>query len=305
LASLAVLLLLTLSSCTQPGSDPAPAPGELAPSPVDLPERCRGDGAVQTWLLLPLDPPQSELMTAYQDRQVIEFQATVIGQDDSPALQPHRRFILREAAEGITLLLDYQGDPPPLIQGQSYRVVAWADLVSAPKDLAAATPPADPRASIPASRGYEVLVYDSAGLLFLGRTDVEDPDDPLGLRVGNTTGECPAVPVPQNACVQSRQVLPATARWGDSELTLYPGEDGLLTYQGATYTVALFRNRAVVYAESPCEGYSEHQRSLRIDRIDPLPVLPVLPPITGTLTTTLPITPTAPLTGTTPLPTVP
>jgi hypothetical protein len=111
--------------------------------------------------------------------------------------------------------------------------------------------------------------------------------------------------VPQNACVQSRQVLPATVRWGDSELTLYPGEDGLLTYQGATYAVALFRNRAVVYAESSCEGYSEHQRSLRIDRIDPLPVLPVLPPITGTLTTTLPITPTAPLTGTTPLPTAP
>jgi hypothetical protein len=97
-------------------------------------------------------------------------------------------------------------------------------------------------------------------------------------------------------------VLPATVQWGDSELTLYPGEDGLLTNQGATYTVALFRNRAVVYAESSCEGYSEHQRSLRIDRVDPLPVLP---PITGTLTSTLPITPTAPLTGTTPLLTVP
>jgi hypothetical protein len=270
-----------------------------------LPERCLGDGAVQTWLLLPLDPPQSDLLAAYQDRQVIEFQATVIGQDDSPALQPHRRFVLREAAEGITLLLDYQGDPPPLIQGQSYRFIAWADLVTAPEELAAATPASSPRVSIPDSRGYEVQVYDSAGLLFLGRTDVNEQDDLLGLQVNDSAGACPAVPASQNACVQSRQVLPATVRWGDSQLTLYPGEDGPLTYEDATYTVALFRNREVVYSEPPCEDYSEHQRSLRIDRIDPLPVLPVLPPITGTLTTTLPITLTAPLTGTTPLPTAP
>jgi hypothetical protein len=304
LAVLAVLLL-TLISCTQPESDPPPAPGEQAPSPVELPERCRGDGAVQTWLLLPLNPPQSELMAAYQGRQVIEFQATVIGQDDSPALQPHRRFILREAAEGITLLLDYQGDPPLLIQGQTYRIVAWADLLSAPEDLAAATPSADPRASIPESRGYEVQVYDSAGLLFLGRTDVDDPDDPLGLRVSNATGECPAAPVPQNACVQSRQVLPATIRWDDAELTLYPGEDGLLVHQGDTYSAALFRNRQVVYPDPPCADYNEHQRSLRIDRIDPLPVLPPLPPITTTLTTTLSITLTAPLTETAPLPPTP
>jgi hypothetical protein len=244
-------------------------------------------------------------MAAYQDRQVIEFQATVIGQDDNPALQPHRRFILREAAEGITLLLDYQGDPPLLIQGQTYRIVAWADLLSVPEDLAAATPSADPRASIPESRGYEVQVYDSAGLLFLGRTDVDDPDDPLGLRVSNATGECPAAPAPQNACVQSRQVLPATIGWDDAELTLYPGEDGLLVHQGATYSAALFRNRQVIYADPPCPDYSEHRRSLRIDRVDPLPVLPVLPPITETLTTTLSITLTAPLTGTAPVDLVP
>ena len=306
-AGLAVLavLLLTLISCTQPESDPAPPPGEQAPSPIELPERCRGDGAVQTWLLLPLDPPQSELMAAYQDRQVIEFQATVIGQDDSPALQPHRRFVLREAAEGITLLLDYQGDPPPLIQGQSYRIVAWAALLPAPEDLAAATPSADPRASIPEGRGYEVQVYDSAGLLFLGRTDVDDPGDPLGLQVNDATGECPAAPVPQNACVQSRQVLPATIGWDDAGLTLYPGEDGLLVHQGATYSAALFRNRQVIYADPPCADYSEHRRSLRIDRVDPLPVLPPLPPITGTLTTTLSITLTAPLTGTAPVDLVP
>jgi hypothetical protein len=260
---------------------------------------------VQTWLLLPLDPPQSDLLAAYQDRQVIEFQATVIGQDDAPALQPHRRFILSEAAEGITLLLDYQGDPPPLIQGQSYRFIAWADLVAAPAALAAATPASDPRAAIPDSRGYEVQVYDSAGLLFLGRTDVDEQDDLLGLQMSDTAGECPAAPAPQNACVQSRQVLPVTVRWGDTELTLYPGEEDLLTYQGGTYAVALFRNRQVIYADPLCADYHEHQRSLRIDRVDPLPVLPVLPLITETLTTTLPLTLTAPLTETAPVLPVP
>ncbi len=294
-------LSLILVSCTQPGSEPAPAEGQEVVTPVALPERCRGDGAVQTWQLLPLDPPQSELLTAYQDRQVIEFQAAVIGLDDAPSLQPHRRFILREAAEGITLLLDYQGDPPPLIQGQSYRFIAWADLVAAQEELAAATPSADPRESIPESRGYEIQIYDSAGLLFLGRTDVNEQDDLLGLQVSDTTSVCPTAPAPQNVCVRSRQVLPVTVRWGDADLTLYPGEDDLLTYQGGAYAVALFRNRAVVYAEPPCEDYYEHQRSLRIDRVEPLPVLPTLPPITGTLTTTLPITLTAPLTGTAPV----
>lgn len=292
---------LILVACTQPGDDPAPALGQQAVAPVQLPEQCSGDGAVQTWLLLPLDPPQSELLTAYQDRQVIEFRATVIGQDDAPALQPHRRFILREVAEGITLLLDYQGDPPPLIQGQSYRFIAWADLVAALQESATATPASDPRASIPDSRGYEMQIYDDAGLLFLGRTDVDEQDDLLGMQVSDSAGACPVVPAPQNACVQSRQVLPVTVRWGDAELTLHPGEDDLLTNQDGTYAVALFRNRAVSYADPPCADYHEHQRSLRIDRVEPLPVLPTLPPITGTLTTTLPITLTAPLTGTTPL----
>lgn len=301
-AALAALLAapLLLISCVQRDDALAPAPAEQVVTPVELPERCRGDGAVQTWLLLPLDPPQSELLTAYQERQVIEFQATVIGLDDSPALQPHRRFILREAAEDLTLLLDYQGDPPPLIQGQSYRFMAWADWVTAPWEVITATPPADPRAAIPPSRGYEVQVYDDAGLLFLGRTDVDEEDDSLRLQISDAAGECPAVPVPQNACVQSRQTLPAKIRWGNAEVTLYPGEDGQLTYQGGTYAVALFRNRQVVYAEPPCADYREHRRSLRIDRIDPLPVLPVLPPITETLTTTLPVTLTTPLTETTP-----
>jgi hypothetical protein len=150
-----------------------------------------------------------------------------------------------------------------------------------------------------------VQVYDSAGLLFLGRTDVDDPNDPLGLRVSNATGECPAAPVPQNACVQSRQVLPAAIGWDDAELTLYPGEDGLLVHQGDTYSVTLFRNRQVIDADPPCADYSEHRRSLRIDRVDPLPVLPPLPPITETLTTTLSFTLTAPLTGTAPVDLVP
>lgn len=296
-ASLLALVVLLLAACTQPGSEPAPAPGEQAAAPVTLPERCRGDGAVQTWQLLPLDPPQSELLAAYQGREVIEFQATVIGQDDAPALQPHRRFILREAAEGVTLLLDYQGDPPLLIQGQSYRFIAWADQVSAQDGQATATPSNDPRDAIPPSRGYELQIYDSAGLLFLGRTDVDEQDNALGLQVSNAPSECPAAPAPQNDCVLSRQVLPVTLRWGDAELTLYPGEEDRLTYQGGTYVVALFRNRALVYPDAPCQGYHEHQRSLRIDRIDPLPVLPALPPITGTITATLPaITATVPFT---------
>jgi hypothetical protein len=252
-----------------------------------------------------LDQQPSELVAAYERGQVIEFQATVIGQDDNPALQPHRRFILREAAEGITLLLDYQGDPPPLIQGQSYRFIAWADLLTEGQAAPIAPPPTDPRALIPASSGYELQVFDSAGLLFLGRTDVEEQEDPLGVSFSNADGACPAVPTTQNACVQSRRALPLTVRWNGDELTLYPGEDGLLAHEGATYTVALFRNREVIWGEPPCLDYNEHRRSLRIDRVDPLPVLPVLPPITATITTTLPITLTAPLTETSPMPPAP
>jgi hypothetical protein len=291
-------LSLALASCTLPGaSTPTPAPGVLPSEPANLPDRCRNDGAVQTWLLLPLDAEQSALLAAYQARQVVEFHATVIGQDDSPALAPHRRFILREAAEGRTLLLDYQGDPPPLVQGQRYRFVAWADLVEGDVAPAAGARPDDPRLAIPASRGYELQVFDPAGLLFLGQTDVLEPDEALGLRLDNPASACPALPAPQNACVESRQVLPLTVHWNDLQATLYPGDETLLAHEAGLYSVTLFRSRRVTYADPPCADYHEHQRSLRIDRIEPLPALPVLPPITGTITATLPtITVTIPIT---------
>ncbi len=293
-----VLVSLALASCTLPGaSTPTPAPSLLTAEPADLPEQCRNDGAVQTWLLLPQDGRSSDLLAAYQSGQVVEFQATVVGMDDNPALAPHRRFILREAAEDRTLLLDYQGDPPPLVQGQRYRFVAWADLAQGEATPAADARPDDPRQLIPASRGYELQVYDPIGLLFLGQTDVLEPDAALGLRMDNPASPCPALPVPQNACVQTRQVLPLTVHWGDAETILYPGEETLLTHGNALYNVSLFRSRQVTYTDPPCPDYSEHQRSLRIDRIEPLPVLPVLPPITGTITGTLPaITATLPFT---------
>ncbi len=295
-AALAALLILALAgACTGVSDEPAIDPGQPAVAPIDVPAQCSGDGAVQTWLLLPVDQQPSELLAAYQDRQVIEFQATVVGMDDSPALQPHRRFLLSEAAEGVSLWLDYQGDPPPLIQGQGYRFIAWADLATAAATPVATTSPADPRAAIPQSRGYELQVFDSAGLLFLGSTDVEETEEVLDLQLVDADGNCPAVPAPQNTCVESRTTLPLLVRWGNDELALYPGEDGQMIHQGATFVVSLFRNRAVVLAEPPCPDYDEHRRSLRIDRIDPLPVLPVLPPITGTITSTLPVTLTAPL----------
>lgn len=291
-AALAVLLLSALlaGACSGTNSEPAAESGQPAAAPVDVPAQCSGDGAVQTWLLLPAEQKPSELLAAYQDRQVIEFQATVAGLDDSPALQPHRRFLLQEAAEGVTLWLDYQGDPPPLIQGQTYRFVAWADLVDNPQTPAATAAPDDPRAAIPDSRGYELQAYDSAGLLFLGSTDVEEQEEALDLLFVNGSGDCPAVPAPQNDCVLSRTTLPLLVGWGNEALALYPGEDGQITYQGATYTASVFRNRAVAAADPPCPDYHEHRRSLRIDRIDPLPTLPALPPITGTITSTLPIT---------------
>lgn len=287
---LAVITLL-LAACSLPSSAPTPAPGAPTPAPVAQPERCRNDGAVQTWLLLPLDPPDSELMAAYQERQVIEFQATVSGQDDSPALQPHRRFILQEAAEGVTLLLDYQGDPPPLVPGQSYRFIAWADLAPPASEPITVTqePPAGP--ALPDSRGYELQIYDSAGLLFVGLTDVDVQDDPLDLRLESLAGECVPAPAPRAPCVASRQVLPLRVQWGEEEISLYPGEDGQVRHEGAAYLVSLFRNRQVIYAEPPCTGYREHLRSLRIDRSDPPPVIAPPPPITST----------TPLTATTPL----
>jgi hypothetical protein len=304
-ALLALLMLVAaLAGCTQSASAPPSEPEPEAAATVTIPERCQGDGAVQTWLLLPQTPRNgpSELLAAYQARQVIEFQATVIGQDDSPARQPHRRFLLREAAEGLDLWLDYQGDPPPLVQGQSYRFIAWADLMdpgqpATEPGAASATP--ERNADIPASRGYELQVFDSAGLLFLGRTDVDEQDDALALQLLDAPGDCPAVPArpAQSACVQSRTTLPLTVRWGGDELMLYPGEDGVLAHQGASYRVALFRNRQVVFADPPCADYHEHRRSLRIDRVEPLPVLPAPPAITVTasLTTTLPLTLPAPL----------
>lgn len=296
--AMAALLILALAgACTGANSEPAAEPGQQEVATVEVPERCSGDGAVQTWLLLPVEQQPSELLAAYQDRQVIEFQAAVIGQDDSPALQPHRRFLLREAAEGVTLTLDYQGDPPPLILGQNYRFIAWADLAPAAATAAPTASPPDPRAAIPESLGYELQIYDSAGLLFLGSTDVEEQEEALGLQLVNADGDCPAVPAPRNDCVLSRTTLPLLVRWGDDELSLYPGEDGRIVHQAASYVVSLFRNRAVALADPPCSAYNEHRRSLRIDRIDPLPVLPVLPTITGTITSTLPaITATVPFT---------
>lgn len=292
-AALAGLLAWSLlGACVNSENLPAAEPDQPAAADLQVPDHCRGDGAVQTWLLLPVEEQPSELLAAYQDRQVIEFQATVIGQDDSPALQPHRRFLLQEAAEGVALWLDYQGDPPPLIQGMSYRFIAWADFAPAGSALPDETPSADPRAAIPAARGYELQAFDSAGLLFLGSTDVLEQQEALRLQLIDGGGDCPAVPAPQNACVSSRAALPLLVRWGDDELMLYSGEDGQITQQGATYIVSLFRNRQVALADPPCPDYHEHRRSLRIDRIEPLPVLPELPPITGTITTTLPITPT-------------
>lgn len=300
-----VIASLILAACNLSNGEPAPAPEQEAATPVALSQRCRGDGAVQTWLLLPLDPPESELMAAYNDRQVIEFQATVIGQDDDPARQPHRRFILREAAEGVTLILDYQGDPPPLVQGQSYRMVAWADLAPPASEPITTTESVAAGPALPPSNGYELQIFDSAGLLFVGLTDVDLQDDPLDIRLENIPGECAPVPAAGNLCVAGRQVQPLRIQWGQEELSLYPGDDGQLQHLGASYVVALFRNRQVTYAEPACADYSEHQRSLRIDRVQPPPVLPTLPPITGTLTTTLPITLTIPLTGTVPVPPAP
>ncbi len=319
-AALAGLLALALlGACASGDGLPAAEPDQPAAASVEVPEQCRGDGAVQTWLLLPVEEKPSELLAAYQDRQVIEFQATVIGQDDNPALQPHRRFLLREAAEGVILWLDYQGDPPPLIQGQSYRFIAWADLVNsgqaaqrgAPGQATAASgaPESTPEryADIPPSRGYEMQIFDSVGLLFLGRTDVEEQDDALGLQLVDAPGDCPAVPARQgqNACVLSRTTAPLAVRWDGEELVLHPGEDGMMAHRDAIYSVALFRNRQVIYVDPPCAAYNEHRRSLRIDRVDPLPVLPAPLPLTGTITTTLPLTRTAPLTGPVPLPAAP
>ena len=301
--ALLIGLALLLAGCNAPQLAPAPGAVDVASEPqIDLPVQCRGDGAPQTWLLLPLDPPESELTTAYRAGQVVEFQARVLGVDDDPARAPHRRFILAEAAEGITLTLDYQGDPPLLAVDQTYRLVAWTDIASGSLSPA----PTDAgdhgdRDATPRGRSYGLQVFDEAGLLFLGLTNTDLRDDPLDVELTDAAGECPAVPVPSNPCVVSRQVQPLAIRWGDDRLTLYPGEDGQLTHDDALYEVSLFRNRQLAFPELACTSYGELTRSLRIERLDPPPVIVPPPTVTGTLTTTLPLTGTLPLTVTAPI----
>lgn len=301
--SLFVLLIglaLLLAGCSVPQLAPEPGESDAVAAPqIDLPAQCRGDGAPQTWLLLPLDPPESELTTAYRAGQVVEFQARVLAQDDDPARAPHRRFILAEAAEGITLTLDYQGDPPLLAVDQTYRLVAWADIASGSLSPAPADTATTATATLPEGRSYGLQVFDEAGLLFLGLTNTDLRDDPLDVELTDSAGECPTVPVTNNPCIVSRRVQPLAIRWGDDQLTLYPGEDGQLTHDNALYEVSLFRNRQLTFpAEAACIGYGELTRSLRIERLDPPPVIVSPPTMTGTLTTTLPLTVTAPITTT-------
>lgn len=292
-----LLFAMLLVACSVPGAPETSQTDTAADQPADLPEHCTLDGAVQSWLLLPADPPRSGLMDAYQTGEIIDFQAMVIGSDDNPALQPHRRFMLRDAAEGIVLWLDYQGDPPPLVQGLSYRFVAWADF--APPPATTPTPSADPRAAIPDALRFEMQIYDTTGLLFVGSTDVQEQDPQLGLTMKDARGDCPALPPPSNACVKTRRVLPLAIEWGDGNLTLYPGEDGEIVRRGVTYTASLFRNRQVTYADPPCDGYTEYARSLRIDRLEPPPLSPTLIPTprpAPVIVPTVPITTTAPIT---------
>ena len=293
LRSILILLILLLSSCSLPDAGSTPAAPDRKPETVAaIPDKCRGDGAVQTWQLLPVQPATSELMAAYDDREVVEFSGAVFGSDDDPSRQPHRRYLISEAAEGITITLDYQGDPPPLAVGPRYRFVAWAGFVPPPANPFTATVTPTPLNQLPDAAGYELQVHDSIGLLFLGLTDTDLADDPLGIEVSNAEGDCPTVVITNNPCVESRQVQPLRIRWDNNEITLYPGEDGQLQHQGMIYEVSVFRNRQVTYAEPACAGYSEHARSLRVDRIDPPPVVPAPP---------TPVTPTLPLTGTEPL----
>ena len=187
---------------------------------------------MQTWQLLPVQPATSDLMAAYDDREVVEFSGAVFGSDDDPSRQPHRRYLIREAAEGITVTLDYQGDPPPLAVGPRYRFVAWADFVPPPAKPLTATVTPTPVNQLPDAASYELQVHDSIGLLFLGLTDTDLADDPLGIEVSDAEGDCPAVVITNNPCVETRQVQPLRIRWGDDEITLYPGEDGQLATPG-------------------------------------------------------------------------
>jgi hypothetical protein len=263
---------------------------------VEQPDFCRGDGAVQTWQLLPVDPPQSDLLDAYRSQRIVEFQVQVAGASDDPARLPHRAFILQEVAEGITLTLDYQGDPPPLVVGQSYRMIAWADL----QNVSLRTSSSEGTATdLPTGLAYELRVFDEGGLLFWGLTDVDPQNDPIDLRLENAEGDCPQVPVLSNACIETRQTHPLRLVGSDSELILYPGEDGELLIDGSLYQVSLFRNRQTGYPEPLCPDTYEHQRSLRIERLMPPPVLPApSETITATrlVTVTIPITPLTPIT---------
>ncbi|MER2597961.1 MAG: hypothetical protein ABTQ73_00385 [Caldilineales bacterium] len=296
--SLRLLILLLVLLWTTACNKAVPAPISLAEQTAaplgNLPLACQGDGAVQTWLLLPADDKPVQVMEAYAAGQVIELEATVVGQDDAPALQPHRRLLLRDAAEGIGLWLDYQGDPPPLVQGMRYRFVAWADLRQAQPTPMAGRP------AIPLAARYAVAVYDRAGLLFLGLTDVAETDisaELPGFSLQNGNSDCPAMAT-NNACVASRSVLPLQITWGEAQVMLYPGEDAELAYGGARYTVELFRNRQTQAIDPPCTDYFEHQRSLRLDRFEPAPFAPAVP-------IAPPLSPVAPITATVPISTSP
>lgn len=299
---LLLLFCLALAGCTAPDLGPPPTVDEAEDQAVPLPPQCTGDGAVQRWVLWPVDPPGSALIEAYRGGQVVEFTATVLAAVEEFSRLPHRAFLLRELSEGVTLLLDYQGDPPPMIVGQTYGLVAWAPPLDIPLPTPAppVTTTAIPglpsplvlpdRALLEHHAGYELQVFDDLGLLFYGATDAPGEEAPLGLRLSDAATDCPLVPARASACVAARQVLPLTARWGDAELTLYPGQDGLLTIEGQQFTLALFRNRRVQAADPPCPDYYEHRRSLRLDRVDPPPLAPPRPTVTATLTATLPIT---------------
>jgi hypothetical protein len=286
-----ISLSLLLSACSLPNAGSSPVvPGATPRAETALPEPCRGDGAVQTWQLLAVQPAESELVTAYDNREVVEFSGAVFAGDDDPARLPHRRYLIRAAAEGITVTLDYQGDPPPLAMGPRYRFVAWANFLQPSEPAGGAVTPFA-FDDLPDASGYELQVHDSRGLLFLGLTDTDLSDDPLGVRMSDAEGDCPPVVITNNPCVETRQVRPLRVQWGDDEITLYPGEDGSLQHDGALYEVSLFRNRRTQLADPVCPDYREHQRSLRIERVDPPPDLP---------SPSEPLTATAPLTATSP-----
>lgn len=314
-ASALLSALLVLVACSLPGEVVVVPTPDAAPTPVEQPDHCRGGGAVQTWMLAAEQPPESELMTAYRSPQIIEFQASVAGQDDDPAKLPRRSFVLSEVAEGITLTLDYTGDPPPIMLGQRYRFVAWAGE--------AAGPPS-----------FELQVFDEQGLLFLGATNVDLMDDPLDIILEGAEGDCPliaATRTPAGAesasgmpsmeaatCTVERQVQPLRVQWGEQAVTLYPGEDGELAHAGNLFQVSVFRSRLVrpmagagedrdggEQILDPCAEQPHHERSVRIQRVFPPPLPPILPPeaITATapITARFPVTPLFPITSTVPV----